>query len=286
MCKKLNLFISFALVLSIAGDSANADINDGLLVWHDFADLVDDSGNGHDAVLSPTAYIADGLLHLEGDGGYADIGPETFGPVNPMVDALSDFTVAIAYASTQSDGMLLSLGPIATADGSGDFSLIMDDDGQFVDHWWVGAYGSEPSGVGYNDGTVHLVIVTYQEATDTYTFYHIDAGGNAISHGDAGDADWADAWDEGLDYTPRIGTSANQNADDDFGPGGDGDWAYLDGQVDMVAIWNRALDVSEMPEIAEYMPGTPEKAVMWFLAGRRESLLTNMMSTLEPAWPM
>ena len=252
MCRKSILLISFVLLLSLAGNVANADISDGLLVWHDFDDLLDGSGNGHDAVLSGDARISGGLLYLDGTEDYADIGtPAGFGPVSPLVDALSDFTIAVAYASTSTAGgdsgdILVSVGP-AAASGSGDLSLSTNNDGQFIDHWWVGAYGSDQSGVGYADGTVHLAIVTYEEATDTYTFYHLD-GGAAVSHGTASGADWAARWDETLDYGLRLGSHRNATLSADEGPGFFPD---LDGQIDMFAIWNRALATSEMPEIPE-----------------------------------
>ena len=261
MCRKLNFLVSFVLVLSIAGNIANADISDGLLVWHDFQDLLDDSGNGHDAVLSGDAYISDGLLHLDGTEDYADIGtPAGFGPVNPLVDAESDFTVAVAYACTSTaeddqGSILVSVGP-AAADGSGDFSLGTSNDAQYIDHWWTAAVGSDQSGVGYADGTVHLVVVTYEQATDTYTFYHIDAG-VAVDHGSEVMDDWSGEWDESLDYGIRLGSHRNATLRADEGPGFFPD---LEGQIDMFAIWDRALETSEMPEIAEHMPGTPEKA--------------------------
>ena len=104
MCKKLIFLISFVLVLSL-GNVANADLEEGLLAAHRFDDLVDDSGNGHDVVLGEDAYISGGLLYCDGTDDYADIGtPEGFGPVNPLVDSLSDFTIAISYACTSTDG--------------------------------------------------------------------------------------------------------------------------------------------------------------------------------------
>jgi len=261
MCKKKICLITFVLVLSLAGNVANADMSDGLLVWHDFDDLLDGSGNGHDAVLSGDAYISGGLLYLDGTEDYADIGTLVdFGPVNPLVDALSDFTIAVAYACTSTatgDGgdLLVSVGP-AAASSSGDFSLGTHNDGQYIDHWYTGAFGSNQSGVGYADGTVHLAIVTYEEATNTYTFYHLD-GGAAVAHGSGGSLDWSGQWNETLDYGLRLGSHRNAtlraNEGINFFPD-------LDGQIDMFAIWNRALATSEMPEIAEYSPGPAVKA--------------------------
>ena len=261
MCRKSVLIISFVLLLSLAGNVANADISDGLLVWHDFEDLVDGSGNGHDAVLGGNAYISDGLLNLDGSEDYADIGtPAGFGPVNPLVDGLSDFTIAVAYACTstaEDDGgsILVSVGP-AAASGSGDFSLGTSNDGQLIDHWWTAAVGSDQSGIGYANGTVHLVVVTYEQATDTYTFYHIDAGA-AVDHGGGEMEDWSGEWDASLDYGIRLGSPRNATLREDEGPGFFPD---LDGQIDMFAIWDRALDTSEMAEIVGHVAGTPEVA--------------------------
>ena len=94
------------------------------MVLHDFDDLVDGSGNGHDALLGGDAFIEDGRLWLDGDEDYADIGTLAgFGAVNPLVDALSDFTIAVAYASEATDGgeggsMLVSIGPAAASASS------------------------------------------------------------------------------------------------------------------------------------------------------------------------
>ncbi|GAI66548.1 unnamed protein product, partial [marine sediment metagenome] len=134
---------------------------------------------------------------------------------------------------------------------SGDLSLCTNNDGQNIDHWWTGGFGSDQSGVGYADGTVHLAIVTYEEATNAYTFYHLD-GGAAAAHGSGGALDWSGEWDETLDYGLRLGSHRNATIREDEEPDFFPD---LDGQIDMFAIWNRALATSEMPEIAEYSPG-------------------------------
>ena len=143
MLRKLVYLVIVVFVLGVSGNTANADLADGLLTWHDFENLVDSSGNGHDAVLGGNAHILDGLLWLDGDQDYADIGAlADFGPVNPLVDALSDFTIAVAYACTSTaesvDGgsIVVSVGP-AEAMGTGDFSLATSNDGQRLDHWWV-----------------------------------------------------------------------------------------------------------------------------------------------------
>jgi len=260
MGRKLYFAVFLIMGLSLAGNVVKADISDGLLAWHDFEDLLDGSGNDHDALLGGDAFIEDGLLWLDGAEDYADIGTLAgFGAVNPLVDALSDFTIAIAYASESTgDGeggsTLVSVAP-AGASASGDLSLGTNNDGQGIDHWYVGAVASEQSGVGYADGTVHLTIVTYEEASDTYTFYHLDGAGGAIDHG-SGTLDWSGEWDESMDYGIRLGSPLNATMRADEGAGFFPD---LDGQIDTFAIWNRVLDITEMPEIAAYRP-SGEKA--------------------------
>ena len=51
MRRKLIYLILLLVALSVTGNIANADLLDGLLVWHSFDNLDDGSGNGHDAVL-------------------------------------------------------------------------------------------------------------------------------------------------------------------------------------------------------------------------------------------
>ena len=250
------------MALSVAASRVNADLLEGLLIWHDFGNLIDGSGNGHDLLLGGDARIADGLLWLDGDGDYADVGtPVGFDPVNPLVDALSDFTIAIAYAgestgtfSTSSASILVSMGT-ASASGAGDFVLTTHNDGQAVHFWDNGTVPSQQSGVGYADGTVHLVIVTYEAAIDLFTFYHLDGAGGAVSHGDstvtAWTADWSDEWDETLAYGIRLGLPYNATTAAEVSAGF---FPNLNGQIDLFAIWNRALDPSEMPQLPDYRP--------------------------------
>jgi len=148
--------------------------------------------------------------------------------------------------------MLVGLGPVAGADASGDLAFMANggDGGHSVDHWWVGWAGSEDSGIAYTDGTDHLVVVTYSEADDEYTWYHLE-GGSAVAHGTDGPGDWSEQWDEALDYIIGIGTSPNVNVDLDHGPAGEGAWNYFNGNIGMFAIWDRALDTSEMPGIPD-----------------------------------
>jgi hypothetical protein len=205
--------------------------------------------------LGGNAYISGGYLYLDGNGDYADIGSSTFGPVNPLEDAQSDFTIAVAYACTSTatgDGgsMLVSVGP-AAASASGDFSLGTNNDGQYIDHWWNGSLSSSQSGVGYANGSIHMAIVTYKASTDTYTFYH-QTGSGGVSHG-SGSLEWSEQWNEALDYTPRLGAARNSQlrADEpaEFFPD-------MAGQIDFFAIWDRILTISEM-EYVEDLCGPP-----------------------------
>ncbi len=51
MCKKLNFLIVLCIALCLAGNTAKADLLEGLVVLHDFDDLDDGSDNGQDAFL-------------------------------------------------------------------------------------------------------------------------------------------------------------------------------------------------------------------------------------------
>ena len=259
MCKKLIYLISFVLVLSF-GSVANAALEDGLLVFHDFGGLFDGSGNGHDAELFGNAEISGGYLELDGtQGTYALVGEDTFGPVNPAIDALSDFTIAVVYNTTdQSNNMMLvSLGPATEAEGTGDLCFFANGsgtEGHGVDHWYYSWFASEDSGINYADGDDHLVVVTYTTEDDMYIWYHL-VGGVAADHGTDGEADWSEAWDIALDYVIGLGTSSNPGVDNDHGPAGEGTWNYFNGNIDKFAIWDRALDTDEMPGILDMEGG-------------------------------
>ncbi|MHC4242583.1 MAG: hypothetical protein ACYSU4_09270, partial [Planctomycetota bacterium] len=259
MFRKLNYLILLFVTLSVSSNIAEADLIDGLLVWHGFNNLVDGSGNGHEAVLGGNANISDGLLWLDGDGDYAAIGTSAgFGPVNPLVDALSDFTIAVAYASentgsysSSSSSVLVSIGPDSAA-GASDFSLLTGNDGQaivFQDNAFI---TSLQAGIGYASGSVHLVIITYDAAMNFFTFYHLDDAYRAVTHGDSSlsqwDADWSEDWDEALNYGIRLGSVRNNTLEST------GELGDLEGQIDMFAIWNRVLDLSEMPQIPSFSP--------------------------------
>ena len=257
MNRKLNVPMSLlVLALSCAGSMVQADLNDGLVVLHNFQDLVDGSGNGHDAVLSGDAYIEDGLLWLDGDGDYADVGTlEGFGAVNPLINAESDFTIAIAYASEMEDGIFVSIGPEAGF-GTGDMSLGGNGDGQVIDHWWIDVTEAGGSGAGFNNGDLHLAIITYSAENDTYTFYSV-ADGTADQFGEGG-LDWGfngdSGWNDALNYGLRLGSHRNTSIKEDEG---DGWFPDLDGQIDMFAMWNRVLDEAEMPQVAIFGAGVP-----------------------------
>jgi len=267
MCPK-NLLVVVCMLLSFTIGVAHAAVQDGILVAHCFDDLIDDSGNGHVAVLGGNANISGGLLHLDGDGDYADIGPTTFGAVNPLVNAASDFTIAVAYACTSTapdDGssMIVSIGPptCLPEEGTGDMSLGATNDGQYLDHWWTGAIGAGSSGVGYSNGSVHMLILTYQASSDTYIFYH-QTGSGGVSHG-TGSLNWSGQWNPAYNYTPRLGAARNSQlrAEEpaEFFPD-------MDGEIDFFAMWDRVLTIAEMEDVTNICgppdtnPPTPDPA--------------------------
>ncbi len=257
MCKKLSFLIFLCIALCLAGNTSKADLLDGLVVLHNFDDLADGSGNGHDAVLSGDAFIEDGLLWLDGDGDYADIGTlEGFGEVNPLMNAEGDFTIAIAYASEELDNLLVSIGPEGGF-GTGDLSLSTSEDGQIIDHWWIDATEAGGSGIGFGDGDVHLAIITYLAEDDTYTFYYVEDG-IAVQFGegaiDFGLNEEDNGWNEELNYGCRLGSHRNISIKEDEG---DEWYPDLDGQIDKFAMWNRLLDEAEMAEVPDFGGGPP-----------------------------
>ncbi|MHC4534198.1 MAG: LamG-like jellyroll fold domain-containing protein [Planctomycetota bacterium] len=256
MCNKLNFLIVLCIALCLAGNTTKADLLDGLVVLHDFDGLVDDSGNGHDAVLGGDAFIEEGLLWLDGDGDYADIGTlEGFGEVNPLMNAEGDFTIAIAYASEMQDGLFVSIGP-ETGFGTGDMSLGANGDGQVIDHWWIDVTEASGSGIGFDDGGVHLAIITYSAGDDTYTFYYVEDG-MTVQFGE-GVLDWSfneeSGWNNELNYGCRLGSHRNISIKEDEGD----EWfPDMDGQIDKFVMWNRILDEAEMAEVPDFGGGPP-----------------------------
>ncbi len=252
MCKKLNFLIVLCIALCLAGDTANADLSDGLVVLHSFDDHIDGSGNGLDLILEGDAYLEDGLLYVGGDG-YADIGSfEAFSAVNPLIvdGETSEWSVVIAYSAFTSEwgATILSIGP-DSGDGTGDFNLFVEaEDIVYIDHWWVEATDSAeiPSA-----DEIAWLVVTYMPG-DGYTFYSLDPVDGTPTELAGGDMDYSGAWDTGLDYGARLGFPANEilYADEDW-------FGWFEGQYDYFAMWNRVLDEEEMPEVVDFGTGPP-----------------------------
>jgi hypothetical protein len=120
-----------------------------MLVFHWFDDLIDDSGNGHNAELGGDAYLANGCVYFDGEEDYVDIGPETFGAVNPC-GGTHDYTITIAYACTNTaqgwfddNSMLVCIGPSEGLGGFDDFLLFTNNYGQYVEIFYVGSIGDD-----------------------------------------------------------------------------------------------------------------------------------------------
>ncbi|HCO92662.1 MAG TPA: hypothetical protein DIU00_01715 [Phycisphaerales bacterium] len=256
MCKKLNFLMVLCIALCLAGNTANANLSDGLVVLHDFEDLVDGSGNGLDLILEGDAEIADGMLWLDGDGDWADVGSlEDFAAINPLVNNQgepADFTLAIAYA-TEYDGewgALVSIGPEAGS-GTGDLSVFSRAGGPELDHWWVDAAGGD-TGDDWIDGSVHLAIITYVAEEGLYEFYAVEDG-EVTLYGESGGFDYSEAWNPDLDYGCRLGYFRNELVAAE-----EVDWeGWIECQINYFAMWNRVLDVEEMPEVIDFGVGPP-----------------------------
>ncbi|MHC4242584.1 MAG: discoidin domain-containing protein [Planctomycetota bacterium] len=256
MYKRLSFIIVLSIALSLACNTAKADLLDGLVVLHDFDDLVDGGDNGLDLILEGDAMIADGMLWLDGDGDWADVGSlESFSAVNPLVNDVgepSDYTLAIAYA-TESDGewgALVSIGPDAGS-GSGDLSVFSRAGGPELDHWWVDAAGGD-SGDNWIDGNVHLAIITYTAEEGLYEFYAVEDG-EVTLYGEMGGFDYSEAWNPDLDYGARLGYFRNELVAAE-----EVDWeGWIECQIDYFAMWNRVLDIEEMPEVVDFGAGPP-----------------------------
>jgi len=256
MCKKLSFLIVFCIALCLACNTARADLLEGLVVLHDFDDLVDGSDNGLDLILEGDAEIADGMLWLDGDGDWADIGSlEDFDAINPLVNdqgGPADFTLAIAYA-TESDGewgALVSIGPDAGS-GSGDLGVFSRPGGPELDHWWVDAAGGD-TGDDWIDGNVHLAIITYTAEEGLYEFYAVEDGEVAL-YGEVGGIDYSEAWNPDLDYGCRLGYFRNELIASE-----EVEWeGWIECQIDYFAMWNRVIDVEEMPEVIDFGVGPP-----------------------------
>jgi hypothetical protein len=226
-----------------------------MLVFHSFDDLIDDSGNGHNAVLGGDAYLADGCVHFDGEEDYVDIGPETFGAVNPC-GGTHDYTIAIAYACTNTaqwwenvNSMLVCIGPLEGI-GFSDFLLFTNNYGQYVEIFYEGAIGyDDQSTVPFSNGDVHWAFVTYQASPDTLTLYAIDDEGSAASYS-TGIIDYEADYST---YIPRLGM-AHPGVQEELCEGGECVYRDLEGEICAFGIWDRILTTDEMEDISPIIP--------------------------------
>lgn len=252
MCNARSILTLLVVTLCVALCTVQADLNEGLVVLHNFDDLVDGSGNGLDLILEGDAHIDDGMLWLDGEDDWADIGEfAAFDAVNPLADAdgaPTDFTVVIAYASEweEDTSSLLSIGP-DVGSGTGDLSLFYAPDGLFIDHWWVDATASLDI---ESAGEIVWAIITYS-ADDGYSFFSLEDG--VPMEMVAGEAmDWAEAWNPDLDYGARIGFFANETLVIEEGEFWQG---WFAGQIDYFAMWDRVLEEEEMAQVMDFGGG-------------------------------
>ena len=238
--------IIIALILFLAfGNLGQAAEGDGVEVAHCFDDLLDGSGNDHDASLVDNAYLLNGMVYFDGSGDYVNVGSGTWSG-NPC-DGSSDFTIAIAYASTQQGmgeggGVLACIGAPSAGGGSGHLTIITNGNGQYLDCWYVGSTGSigQFSGLSYSfsDGNMHYAFITFNASTNLVQLYALD-GGVAVP----GPSDNLNINTTGSGVYPRLGR-AHDDPYYDFAS------VELNGQISYFAIWNRILTTSEM-EAAE-----------------------------------
>ena len=123
MSKKLIYLISFVLVLSLAGNVANAD----LVAAYTFEGNLDDvSGNGHNgtAMGDPAVYVVDVFgraIDLDGDDYVELSNPEGF-------NFETDFTW-VAWVKTTNNGTIIALAPATGNWATGGKTLILRNEG-------------------------------------------------------------------------------------------------------------------------------------------------------------
>jgi len=245
------------LIIFLSADSASADVFDGLVVMHFFDDLIDDSGNGHDLVLGGNAYIFDDSLCLDGYGDYADIGPNTFGPVNPC-GGTSDFTIAFQYYCDNEavgygngNGVIFDIG---TEDSDTEFLALantdyFDDDLiPFIHSFYVEIEDIDT--VGDEDlPNTGMGFITYDASTNLFTLWYTiysRCSGRGCCPGviDSYASGIIDYSADYSTYIPRLGSihDANDYFNDIY--------TDFEGEVTYFAVWDRILSLDEMADAA------------------------------------
>jgi hypothetical protein len=229
MYKKPILLICFVLVLSLAGNVANAD----QVAAYTFEGNLDDvSGNGHNgtAMGDPAVYVVDVFgqaIDLNGNDYVELSNPEGF-------DFETDFTW-IAWVKTTNNGTIIARAP-ATGDwAQGGKTLILRNDMLGIDIGWVGYYGS---GLTVSDGQWHHVAATTvfeTSGTDDTTTLYVDGTPAASSN------NWnVNAFSE-AGLTVKIG----------FTNGDFPNPSWFNGLIDDVGIYDTALTDEEIKEIMD-----------------------------------
>ncbi len=226
------------------GTMGQAAVQDGIEVAHCFDDLNDSSGNGHNAVTAGGAYLSGGMVYFDGTSDYVNVGSGTWSS-NPC-NGSSDFTIAIAYASSQT-GMgefgaaLACIG--APSGGNGHLTIFTNNNGQYIDCWYVDSVlgGQQYSGLSYSfsDGNMHYCFITYNAGTDLVRLYALDSG-SAVS----GPSGTLGINTTGSSIYPRLGRAHNDPYNDFAG-------VELNGEISLFAIWNRILTTGEMEDVED-----------------------------------
>ena len=249
---KLSIIV-IALILCLAlGTVGQAAVEDGVEVVHCFDDLDDGSGNGHNASTHGHAYLSDGMAYFDGTSDYVNVGSGTWSS-NPC-DGSSNFTIAIAYACTNTAQGTESLNSILAcigdpSAGNGHLSIFTNNNGQYLDSWCVGAAldGQQFSGLSFSfsDGDMHYCFITYNAGSDLVQLYALDSG-SAVP----GPSESLGINTTGSGMYPRLGMG-HTPVEQDFGPGGEGMYVHLNGQIGYFAIWNRILTTGEMEAVED-----------------------------------
>ena len=245
--------IAIALMLCLAlGTVGQAAVEDGVEVVLCFDDLLDGSGNGHNAATGGGAYLSSGMVYFDGSSDYVNVGSGTWSS-NPC-DGSSNFTIAIAYACTNTaqgpesgNSMLACIGDPSA--GSGHLSIFTNNNGQTLDSWYEGTTGviGQFSGLSFSfsDGNMHYCFITYNAGTDLVQLYALDSG-SAV----AGPSDTLAINTTGSGMYPRLGMG-HTPVENEMGPSGEGAFVHLDGEISLFAIWNRILTTSEMENVED-----------------------------------
>lgn len=172
------------------------------------------------------------------------------------VDLSKDFSIA-GWIKTKQGGTIVSK-TVAGKWVPGGKTLFVEGGNLTLDIGWVGAVRSSKT---INDGQWHHVAVTYQAdagAVQLYVDGKSDAKGNLKSVADPASSQL------------RFGLTS-----EDF-PRGEGN--RLDGALDEIAIYSRALTSAEIAKLAPGAPAQPEKAIAVAMIGQANEMTWNVVN--------